>query len=314
MPSYISSSESTETRKRSRLNRATWLLLGTSLLVYAGAEGAARLGFGRISKIHHRIITEREAALAIRSSPPGAPRTVLVIGNSLLLKGLDFPEFAKQVSPTLRASRFVIEQTTYYDWYFTLRTLFRHGVRADTVVLGFNAPSITTDEIRGEFMSRFVFDIQDIWPAARASHADLTTTTSLYMAHFSTFYGGRSELRTVLINRIFPDAWLMWQRSVNNAAIIPSDAELIPAIARRLKTLDDLCREYGARFVFLMPPTPQRGDEATVQAGKSVGVSVLRPIPNVSFGSEFYEDGFHLNERGAAIFTEAAARALLQDR
>jgi hypothetical protein len=259
-------------------------------------------------------MTERQAALAIRHAPPGSPRPLLVVGNSLLLEGIDFPRFAKEVSPTLKASRFVVEQTSYYDWYFTLRMLFRQGARPDTVVLGFNPSALATDEIRGDFMARFLFDVQDIWPAARSSHADLTTTSSLYMSHFSTFYGGRAELRGVLMFRIFPELPLLWRRSINAPAVIPTDAELVPVLAPRLKSLDDLCHEYGARFVFLIPPTRQHGDVATVEAGERAGVSVLRPIRNFSLGPEFYQDGFHLNEPGAAVFTEAAARAVAQVR
>jgi hypothetical protein len=314
MPSSTFSSEPAVAPKRPGLNRATWILIGLSLLLYGVAEGVARMAFGRISKLHHRIMTERQAALAIRHAPPGSPRTLLVVGNSLLLEGIDFPRFAKEVSPTLQASRFIVEGTAYYDWYFSLRSLFRQGVRPDTVVLGFNPPALATDEIRGDFMARFLFDLQDIWPAARSSHADLTTTSSLYAAHFSTFYGGRSELRSVLMGHIFPGSSVMWRRSINTAAVIPSDAELVPVLAPRLKALDDLCREYGARFIFLIPPTRQHGDVATLEAGERAGVSVLRPIRNFSLGPEFYQDGFHLNEPGAAVFTEAAARAVAQVR
>jgi len=285
-----------------------------AILIYGGAEAGARLGFSRISKLHHRIMTEQQAALAIRPAPSGSPPTLLVVGNSLLLEGLDFPRFTKEVSPRFQASRFVVEGTAYNDWYFTLRTLFRHGMRPDVVALGFNAPQLATDEIRGDFPSRFLLDVQDIWPIARASHADLTTTSSLYAAHFSTFYGGRSELRSVLMGRIFPRLTIMWQRSIFNVAVIPPDAVLVPVLAPRLKALSDLCGEYGARFVFLIPPTMQHGDVAIVEAGKQGGVSVLRPVRNFSLGLGFYQDGLHLNQSGAAVFTEAAAQAFTQFR
>src|SRR6185295_4653700 len=117
MPSFTSSSESATARKRPGLNRAAWLLIGVAILIYGGAEAGARLGFSRISKLHHRIMTEQQAALAIRPAPSGSPPTLLVVGNSLLLEGLDFPRFTKEVSPRFQASRFVVEGTAYNDWY-----------------------------------------------------------------------------------------------------------------------------------------------------------------------------------------------------
>jgi hypothetical protein len=45
--------------------------------------------------------------------------------------------------------------------------------------------------IRGDFSARFLFDGSDIWRVSRAVDVDLHTS-SLYLAHFSTFYAPRA--------------------------------------------------------------------------------------------------------------------------
>ena len=49
-----------------------------------------------------------------------------------------------------------------------------------------------------------------------------------------------------------------------------------------------------------------------LRAGEQTGVRVLRPIPNKSLSLDYYKDGFHLNEKGAVLFTTAIVNELLK--
>ena len=85
---------------------------------------------------------------------------------------------------------------------------------------------------------------------------------------------------------------------------------MAPVYQFRLKNLSALCAAHGVRFLFLIPPTMQPGDTELVRAGQQAQVTVLRPVPNYSLGSEYYRDSFHLNARGAEIYTSKIAEAL----
>ena len=255
---------------------------------------------------------EADAALRVRRAVAGQPKKVLFIGNSLLLEGVDMGKLEDGLRGHYQPHRYIVESTNYYDWLYGLRQLFRRGMRPDAVVLCLNPPQLATSAIRGDYSAYFLFGIQDIWPVSRASGADLTTTSGYYAAHYSAFYAARSELRAVLMGKLAPQVVAMWQDSVMMEAVIPADEQLIPLMEPRLRKMRELCASYGVEFLFLVPPTMQPGDTAIVRAGEQAGVRVLRPVPNGSLPADDYRDAFHLNEKGAAVFTRAIAGEMTQ--
>ncbi len=86
---------------------------------------------------------------------------------------------------------------------------------------------------------------------------------------------------------------------------------LEPLAASRLAALDELCRSNGAHLLFVVPPTYQEGAGTIAVAGQGRGVVVLVPVEYDQFdASEYQEDGFHMNEKGAEIFTLRLAESL----
>ena len=311
MPSSTSSSEAVEVRPA--LTRATWALLLCAVLVYAGAEGAARFGLERLSQMHQRIMGQLRASAALRPAPAGQPKTILFAGNSLLNAGLDIDVLNAELQGRYQPQRVIVEATNYYDWYYGLRRLFREGMRPDVVVVALYASQLRTDSIRGDFSSGFLFDLQDIWPMSRDTGASLTRTSSYYAAHFSTFYAARSELHAVLMGKLSPAVTTLWQHAILGSTVLPPDEILEAEFQPRLAALDQLCRQYGTQFIFLIPLTSGRGDTATMKAGQKAGVRVLRALPNDSTTPDFFQaDGFHLSQKGALLWTRAIAKALLQ--
>jgi hypothetical protein len=308
-----STSNSEAIKVRPVLTRATWALLLCAVLVYAGAEGAAQFGLQRISGIHQRIMGQWQAALALQPASPGQPQTILFAGNSLLNAGLNIEVLETELRGRYRPQRLIVEATNYYDWYYALRCLFHKGMRPDVVVVALHAAQFTTNTIRGDFSARFLFDLEDLWPMSRDTGADLTRTSSYYAAHFSTFYAARSELRGVLMGKLSPPVMTLWQHVIFSQAVLAPDEKLEPVMQQRLIAFDQLCRQYGAHFIFLIPLTFGRGDTVIMDAGKKAGVQVLRALPNDSLPPDFFqEDTFHLNEKGALVWTRAIAKELLQ--
>jgi hypothetical protein len=275
------------------------------------AEVAARFSLNHISRLHQRIVQERAAAQAVRPGLPGQPPTMLFVGNSLLLAGVDFPQLVNRTASRFRVSRFVVEQTNYYDWYYATAHLLRKGARPDYLLLCLNPRQLSDNAIRGEFSARFLFGLEDIWPAARAARADLTTTSGLYLAHFSTFYASRAELRGLLMGKIAPQVPQLSHDLVPAASGFTIRGDQTPVFAGRLQACAELCDMYHVKFLFLVPPTRQIGDDEISRAGQEAHVEVLRPVPNLSLGPEYYSDGFHLNEAGANIITLKVANEIL---
>ena len=281
-------------------------------MLYGFAEVVARLGLEHVSRIHHRILQEASEAGELRHSSSESSKSVLLVGNSLLLEGIDMPQLDAGLQPRFRIQRFAVEQTQFLDWYYALQAMFRRGMRADRIVLCLNPPQLISDQFRGDFSAYVLFDMQDIWPASRDSGADLTRTSGYYLAHFSAFYATRSEMRSVLMYKVASPVQEMWHQAVTTMAAIPADSALTSLIEPRLRRFDQLCKRYGADFVFLVPPTRQTGDGAILQAGANTGVRVLRPIPNGSLSADYYRDSFHLNPRGADLFTKALISDMLK--
>lgn len=67
--------------------------------------------------IHQRITEEASQALRLRPAAPGQPKTVLFVGNSLLLHSVDLPRLVASGGSRYRVSRYVVESTRWFDWY-----------------------------------------------------------------------------------------------------------------------------------------------------------------------------------------------------
>jgi len=52
-----------------------------------------------------------------------------MLGNSLLLEGVEFPGLSRDLRPEIEARRFVVDNTSYLDWYYGIRSLLRRGAR-----------------------------------------------------------------------------------------------------------------------------------------------------------------------------------------
>jgi hypothetical protein len=180
------------------------------------------------------------------------------------------------------------------------------------VVLCLNAPQLISPGMRGDFSANMLFDAQDIWYAAHDTHATLTGTSGYYLAHYSAFYAMRGELRSILMFRLAKPVVAMWHQAVTRPGVFLPDDQMVPIMAARMQELRTLCASYGAEFAFLVPPDRQRGDIAMLQAGRQVGVRVLRPIPNMALSVDYYQDGFHLNSKGAKLFTTGIASELMK--
>jgi hypothetical protein len=291
---------------------ATVALIASVIAVAVFAEIASRYVFPRISHIESRIRGDERQVAAIRSSDPASPPVVLLVGNSLLLHSLDYPKIQSEMTPDAKVVRFVIENTEYLDWYYGLQHLFASGVRPSTVFVCLSIGQAVSSKTLGDYSARHLFGASQLLPVAHDAGMDATRTSSLVWAHWSSFYANRATIRNFILNRTAPGYASAMHAIVDRIKEkLPPDKELVEKARNRIRAMQQLCRQYGVQLVILVPPALGPANDLLVSAAELEQTNVDDPTPFGSLGPEsFRTDRFHLNEKGAAVFTEALTRSL----
>jgi hypothetical protein len=302
MPSSTSSSNSPPGRA------AVAALLGLLFLLVAGVELVTRAGFDRTSRIATRTRSEYDDAVSKRTERP----QLLVVGNSLLDAAVDMEQL-RASAPAWDIRRFVVDDTSYYDWYFGLQRLFADGAKPDVVAVMLTPPQATVASIRGEFSAHHLLRGGDILEAGRILELHPTKTSSLLAGHWSKFYGVRVEIRKFLLWSMMPG--LRQLTPLLTPRKLPDiDDALFERIAReRLPEIREVTVRHGARLLWITPPlleTPD-GTAGLKAAADATGVPLLIPIPSGELPASLYRDGYHLNSDGASRYTARLAGVLV---
>src|ERR1700677_3912540 len=98
MPSSISSSN--QPAGCLGIDRFTIALFCIVFGILALTEAVSILGFDRISRVQRRELAQRQILLAVRDSEVNDDPHVAVLGNSLMLEGLDVSLLRAKIEPT----------------------------------------------------------------------------------------------------------------------------------------------------------------------------------------------------------------------
>lgn len=269
----------------------------------------------RHSETYTRVSSQYAEALRVRPTKAGEPTSVLMVGNSLLLEGVDVHRLQELTTGQMRVYPIFLEATGYYDWLYALQRLFREGARPSVVVLGVGVNSFLADSVRQDYVPLMLFDLQDSLDVASDLKLDRTATSNLLLAHASAFWDTRSVLRTQILRHTIPH-YRQLVLLLKPQPAIPR-APVFDAIANpRLQRLRNLCRSYGARLILLIPPTPGSAQavRSMTLAAQRASVETLVPVAPDVLSVDYYQpDELHLNSQGAAVFTTALA-AFLPER
>ena len=295
------------------MNRYSLTLLTLCALFFGGLEVIQRFWLPRIKPMDHRLTRENAGAEQIRALP-GQPIPVLMVGNSLLKRGIDLSLLNQKLHPEYDVTRFVVEDTNYLDWYYGLHRLFLEGARPKAVVLVMNARQLMVPDVHGDAFAALLMDRHDLLDVKRTVASDNTTTSNLLFANLSRYYGMRAELHKWVLLHLLPDFPDLAVKLRPETPPLAPDEEIDRKAAERLKQMSDLCARYGAQFVFVVPPSTaaRDGSPAILAAGNRIGVQVLVPFQPRQLPSDLYADGFHLNNQGAEVFTQALSSRLRQ--
>lgn len=305
MPSCISSSE----------HPAMWyskVLVGICALLILVFELSSDLLLKRYSETYTRVSRQYAEALKMRPAKPGDLASVLMVGNSLLLYGVDVDRLRSLTSNRVRICPVFLEGTGYYDWLFALKHLFEQGSRPQVVVLGVGVNSFFSNGVREDYAPLMLFGLRDSLRLASDLKMDHTAASNLLLAHSSYFWDTRSVFRTQILRHVVP----RYQELVlllKPQPSVPPPARFEDIASSRLEQLRSLCDEYGAKLILLVPPTPSSADgvHQMTLASERAGVDSLVPIDPTTLSTKYYlSDELHLNAQGAALFTTALAEFL----
>ncbi len=265
----------------------------------------------RFSRIERRIEGETREALTLRPFTPDGRPTVLLVGNSLLLEGVQLDVLQNRLAPSYAVSRLGIDQTAYLDWYFGLRRLLEQGAHPGVIVL-----SLSTDQLASKFDLEEAFahrqmSARDFPLLVQEAKLDKTDASSYFFAHWSNWLGYKRFIRQDLLILIVPNFRELAARVAPHGVRVFDPSILLGEARERLPELRDLAQSYGIRIVLLVPPTLRQDYSSEVQeVGDKVGVPVWVLSPPGEFSRDLYRDGFHLNLQGSEIFTTRLANQI----
>jgi lysophospholipase L1-like esterase len=290
------------------------LLVAICAALIAAFEMSSAYLLKHHSETYARLSQQYAEALTARPAKPGEPVPVLMLGNSLLLEGVDVNRLKDLTSPRMRVYPIFLEATGYYDWFYGLQRLFREGSRPKVVVLGVGVNSFLADSVRQDYAPLMLLDLQDLLGVASDLKMDRTATSNLLLAHSSVFWDTRSAIRTQILRQTIP-RYRELVLLLKPQPSIPPPQRFQAVADTRLQNLRALCEQYGAKLILLIPPTPSSEDAVREMtfASEKAGVDSLVPIDPASLSAKYYQpDRMHLNSEGAAIFTTALANFLPQ--
>ena len=305
MRSFISGSKS------SALNYAA-VLAGICAIIIMALEIFSTYLLKHHSVTYARISRQYDEALKLRPAGPGEPPSVLMVGNSLLLHGVELDRLQALTSTRMRVYPIFLEATGYYDWLYALRRLFRQGARPEVVVVGVGVNYFLENGVRQDYAPMMFFDTGDTLDVASNLRLDHTATTNLLLAHSSNFWDTRSVIRTQILHRMVPHLEELFALA-NTRPAVPEGKEFEEISIPRLRRLRELCEAHGAKFILLVPPTlsSESAVSEMAYAAHTAGVDVSVPIDPAELSAKFYQrDGMHLNPDGALLFTSALAKDL----
>ncbi len=288
------------------------LLVGICALLIVAFEFFSDFLLKHHSETYARVSRQYAEAVRMRPAKPGEPTSVLMIGNSLLLEGVDVERLKKLTSSQMHIYPIFLEATGYYDWFYALQRLFREGAKPQVVVLGVGVNSFLANSVRQDYVPLMLFDMRDSLAVASDLKMDRTATSNLLLAHSSVFWDTRTVLRTQILRYAVPHYTELVLLLKPQPAISPPHQFQTTANSR-LERLRELCEAHGAKLIILVPPTPSSEDAVRQMtlASRTAGVDTLVPIDPTALSVKYYQsDELHLNSEGAQLFTSALATFL----
>jgi len=268
-----------------------------------------------LSRTEQRITKELNAARRIRARSPDGRPTVLLVGNSLLIEGVQMNGLQQGLSSEYAASRYAIERTHFYDWYFGLSRLLEEGSRPSMIVLILAADQVSSNLTLGESFAYREVSTHDLPKMVQEAHLDKNVATSYMLAHWSKWQANKEFIRQCIMILLVPRFRQLAGRIADHGTHL-TDPDVVIARAReRVPKLQEMTRAYGIPIVLVIPPVLREDHPIELQrVAESVGFPVWVPCRPGELSREYFRDNEHLNPKGAGLFTSRLVQYLHEYR
>jgi hypothetical protein len=318
--SSTSSSSAAVAAATDRQTRGFFARMMIAIFVMLAVEAATRFVLVPASNVQR----QNEAALhaALRLSSNKQHPSVLIVGNSLLLHGINADSLRANTSHALEVQPLGISLTVYFDWLYGLRHLWSGGSRPDVVAAMLPRVHLLNPDFRGPYSVFRLVDTRDIPALARDLRRHRTISSGYYLAEVSSFYAMRSDLRNIFLDRMVPRMDLLapvfggYGRL--SERIVPPALDTLSLARERLRRIKQEVEAMGERFLWIIPPagvqpaTFDPSNDLCRRAAREEGVEVFEIEETMPYPASAYYDGFHLNETGALKYTSELSRELLR--
>jgi hypothetical protein len=264
-----------------------------------------------LQRTEARIRAEHTAA----ATPTKAPG-ILLIGNSLLLHSVDAAQLNAAL-PGYAVRKYAIENTYLWNWRWALRQLFDEGARPSYIAIVMSPQHMARlERERTGYTARYLVSGNDLAAFVRDA-PDHTAAAGWALAHVSSFYGAREEIRNFTLNLVAPSyAAALEQLAITGSVASKAAADVEHQPVHALAGFNTLAAAHGARLLAVVPPHPppppsgRNIDTAFQTAAAAAGLTVFIPAPTEGLAPRYFSDGFHTNDEGARLFTQLLARQL----
>jgi len=262
--------------------------------------------------LHNRrkitLTVEQSIRDAVAIRPVAGKKQALFIGNSLIFMDVTQSDLQDAMGPDYLVHTTGVSGSTYYDWQYGFRALFRRGSRPDVIVFAISpsqylrAPTVTP------MIVSHLWANSEIFAYRRDQNLNLTTFTELLFERYSTFFALRDIVR-IYARKVIPgftDLVGVWGRPTPTRPT-ENQAPDTQIYLARLRLLTQSLPP-GTRFVLLIPPTNQPNDKAGEPylraAANDLGISVEEPVNEYQWPStKFQPDAYHFNYHAAIEYS-----------
>ena len=290
------------------------VLLAAMFVYVCSLEVVTRLAFPQINHIWRTLRADHLAAVSLHPMAAADSETMMMVGNSYLEVGVNRENLQQEIAPTFSITYLPVSGTSYLDWFFGLRELFAEGSRPAIVGVCLSTRDLLSDATYSGSFAHTLMLRSDLLRVKKESHLDNTMTSDYFFDSLSGWMAHRAEIRNWLLRKTAPQSNELVEYFKPQNQPLPPSRVIVAKALPRLRMLNQLAQQYGARFFLLIPPTRDVRDaskEIQAAAAKE-GILVLLPFQHAELPESAFLDGAHLNPQGAALFTERLGPTLLE--
>ncbi len=287
------------------------------LAAIAGAllavEGLMRFAQTSLSvDVRHIVSAPKLASDMVAQTPP----RVLALGNSLLREGVNAGQLEEEASLLGLTDSFTLyhpDGTSVQEWAFAFRRFFASAQQVPDFVLIFTGRTHLQDtEPRPTPLGAFYCATGDIPRYLSRKGTDLEVAAEFLLARASVAYAQRSRIQPRLFTAIIPHFQDMLR-------VMNTSPKRGPAKGNRIVSYDDLAllldsiHAEGARAAIITVPAPEAYviSPAILEIAESHDAAVIDLGQADGLTDANFPDGWHLDTKGASIFTERLVHALV---